>query len=175
MKKSIYIFLLIIFTCFLLGCSSTKTKVAATTKTTAKAVVTSKIKEVKSIETKHFGDTLKGAIPLPELTEKPTVIRVESGGTILDLVLTNNTLAYKVTPKHIATTTINSVKESDTKAVADVVQVQKVKAVQIKQPWRPPWLLISLVIAIVVIGTIAYYLKPIKSLLKPILKLFSNA
>jgi hypothetical protein len=174
MKKSTYIFLLIIFTCLLLGCGSSKTKTTATTKTTSKAVVTSTIKEVSSIETKYYGDTLKGKIPLPKLTEKPTVISFESGGTKLDVTLTDNSFSYKVTPKHVATTTINSVKESDTKAVADVEQVQEVKTVKIEEPWRPPWW--SYVIVIVIIGGAFYYIKtkinPFKSLLKLILKLF---
>ena len=173
MKLTLKILLTLSIIYLLNGCGTTKIKSSTATKTTVKSVETKAVKEVVNIETKHFGDTLKGVMPLPKLTKEPVVLTVESGGTKLDLILTDNKLTYKVVPKHIATTTINSVKESDTKAVADVVQVEEAKAVSIKEPWRPPWWSYLLFTAII-IGVVSYYLKPIKTSLKPILKIFIN-
>ena len=154
------------------SCGTTKNKRSAATKTTVKTVATEVIKANVTVETKHFGDTLKGSMPLPKLTEKPTNITIESGGQKLDLAISKNTLVYTSTPKHIATTTIHSVNETDTKAVADVEQVQEVKTVNIKEPWRPPWWW-YLVGAATIYLIYSYYTNkfaPIKNLLKTILK-----
>ncbi len=171
MKSKLKI-LLFFFICYLyLSCSTTKQKSSVATKITYKETKTAIVKENLTVKTKQFGDTLKGSMPLPKLADKPVILRVESSGISLDLALTKTTVAYKIIPKITSTTTINSVKETDTKAVADVVRVKKEKATQIQQPWRPPWWSYLLIVAIL-IGIVTYFSKPIKSFLLPILKLF---
>lgn len=163
--------IILVTLCYLfVSCGSKKTTHTATAKTTAKTVETSVIKENLTTETKHFGDTLQGEMPLPVLTEIPTVLKVESGGQKLEFAITKNNIAYKSTPKHIATTTINSVKETDTKAVADVVQVQAVKDVKKQAPWRPPWWWYLIGVATIYL-IYSYYktkLTPIKNIAKRI-------
>ena len=173
MKPLIKIAFFFTFCYLLIGCGSKKQTTTAATKTTATAVTTNKIKEVVTTNTQHFGDTLKGILPLPVLTKEPVTLVVETGGQKLELDVTDTSITYKSTPKHIATTTIHSVKETDTKAVADVVQVKATKTVTTKKPWRPPWVLISIIIVVVVVIVVAYYLKPIKTFLKPF-KIFSK-
>jgi len=172
MKNAIRIGLLISLCLLLLSCKSKKLTTTSNEKIIDKSVITVKEKEVTQSETKHYGDTLKGIVPLPKLSAKPINITVESGGQKLEFNVTENSLAYKATPKHIATTTLYSVKESDIKAVADVVRVQGTKTVKIVKPWRPPWWW-YLIAAGVIIG-IYYYvttpLNPIKKIIKTILK-----
>lgn len=173
MKRALKISLLITILFLMLGCGGKKKiSIAAVSKTTDKSVVTEKEKEDVTIETKHFGDTLKGTVPLPKLSKEPVKLMVESGGQKLEFEVTDNSLTYKSTPKHIATTTIHSVKESDKKAVADVVQVQEVKTVKIEKPWRPPWWWYALGI-VVLVGVwycIKFNLNPFSTLIKFIVR-----
>lgn len=167
--KNVLKIVLVFFAFYLMiGCGSTKTKSTTTSKVTDKSVKTEALKETTAIETKYFGDTLKGVIPLPVLSEKPVAIFVESGGQKLEFKVTDTSLAYVSTPKHIATITIHSVKETDIKAVADVVQVDKEIAVKTEKPWRPPWWC-YLVVFVVLCG-VGYYIKtrlnPITSLIQ---------
>jgi len=168
MKKLRYI---LVFTCafYLLSCGSTKTKSTTATKTIVKEVLKNTVKELTVIEKKHFGDTLKGKVFLPKLTKKPTVLTFESGGAKLDIVLTENTLEYKATTKHIATTKTHKVKTMNSDKVVDAVQIKEVKEVELKTPWRPPWWLY--ITAIVVLYYIFKpYLSPIKTIFKTTFK-----
>lgn len=139
MKAILKITLVIIILCLMLGCRGSKAVATSATKTTDNSVVTASAKETVKAEIKHFGDTLKGNVPLPELTAKPVTFNFESGGSSLAITVTKDRLQFKSTPKHLATTTIHSVKESAIKAVADVEQVTETKTVNIVKPWRPPW------------------------------------
>lgn len=172
MNRAIKIGLLISLCLLLLSCKSKKLTTTSNEKIIDKSVITVKEKEVTQSETKHYGDTLKGIVPLPKLSDKPVLITVESGGQKLELSVTENSLAYKATPKHIATTTLYSVKESDTKAVADVVQVRSEKTVKPEKVWRPPWWWYAIAAGIVV--GVYYYvttpLNPVKKIIKTILK-----
>ena len=168
MKAILKITFVIIVLCLMLGCRGSKAVATSATKTTDKSVVTASTKETVKAEIKHFGDTLKGTVPLPKLTATPVNIQVESGGQKLEFSLTESSLAYKATPKHLTTTTIHSVKESDIKAVADVVQVQETKTVNIVKPWRPPWwwYVIAATVLYGIYVSIKYQLNPIKSIIK---------
>ena len=168
MKAILKITFVIIILCLMLGCRGSKAVATSATKTTDKSVVTASTKETVKAEIKHFGDTLKGTVPLPELTAKPVNFNFESGGSSLAITVTKDRLQFKSTPKHIATTTIHSVKEFDIKAVADVVQVQETKTVNIKKQWRPPWwwYVTGLAVLYGVYYAIKYQLNPLKSIIK---------
>jgi len=158
----------IIVLCLMLGCRGSKAVATSATKTTDKSVVTASTKETVKAEIKHFGDTLKGTVPLPELTAKPVNFNFESGGSSLAITVTKDRLQFKSTPKHLATTTISSVKESAIKAVADVEQVKETKTVKIVKPWRPPWwwYLIAATVLYGIYVSINSQLNPIKSIIK---------
>jgi len=168
MKSLLKITFVIIVLCLMLGCRGSKAVATSATKTTDKSVVTASTKETVKAEIKHFGDTLKGTVPLPELTAKPVNFNFESGGQKLEFSLTESSLAYKATPKHLTTTMIHSVKESDIKAVADVEQVKETKTVKIVKPWRPPWwwYVIGLAVLYGVYYAVKNQLNPIKSIIK---------
>lgn len=154
MRTPIKILILAVSLCYLLmSCGSTKVKSATATKTTSKEVENTVIKEVTKAVTEHFGDTLKGSIPMPKLSNEPVNLVFESGGTKLELQLTNNTLSYKSTPKKIGSTTVNTLKETKTKKVADLEKVKKEKSVTIEKPWRPP---LELTLILIVIASIAF-------------------
>lgn len=168
MKITLKYTLLITILFLMLGCGSKKSSTTAASKTVDKTVTSTVVKENVSVEIKHFGDTLQGEIPIPTLSKEPVKLVAESAGQRLEIELTDNKATYKSTSKHTATTTINSVKESDNKAVADVVQVQEVRSVNTTKPWRPPWWVYLAVIA-VIIGVaycIQFNLNPISTLIK---------
>ena len=85
------------------GCGSHKKTVE---RNAAVTVVKSEMKGVQAMnvtETTRYGDTLKGSVPLVELTEVPVTYNVESGGTELEITATKGKLTYKVIPKAVET------------------------------------------------------------------------
>lgn len=172
MKRLIKISLLITILFLMLGCGSKKTSITAVSKITDKSVTTEAIKETTTVETKHFGDTLKGTIPLPKLSKEPVKLMVESGGQKLEFEVTDNSIAYKSIPKHIASTIIKSEKQAASKVATDVNVQQDLKVVKKQKPWRPPWWWYG--IAIIVLVGIGHIIKQRLNPLSSINKFFTK-
>ena len=160
MKRLLTILPQILIFC-LISCGGTKT--VSTTVTNKKEVedVKVNITETANIVTEHFGDTLKGVLPLPKLSKEPLRYKVSSGGAVLDLELTDSSLTYTAIPKHTGTTTANIVKTTNKDAVKTTNTVIEDQTKVVKHKWRPLIWLNLLVIAALIVA-IKYFKNPFK-------------
>ncbi len=121
---------------------------------------------IKSLETTRYGDTLKGSVPLFELTETPVKYEVESGGMLLEITTKKGELTYKVIPKAIETTKqLIETKELE-KSTTDLASITENQTTTKREQWRPPWwTYILFLLAGLAAGV--YFSQPIKLFLKP--------
>lgn len=157
--KSLLSFFLVFW---LVSCGSSKklsTTAVNQTKTDTVQVVTT---ERTNTVTEHYGDTLKGSLPLPELTEQPISYVVSSGGASLKISIDKKNLYYESLAKQTGTTTISSDKTTKINTGNKVATVVEKKVKEVQKPWQPPLWWYPVGIALL-IG--AYYI--IKNRLNP--------
>lgn len=162
MTRSLTITLPLILVFWLVGCGSAKTNSTAVTnqkQVNEKAIV---IKEKTNIVTEHFGDTLRGLMPLPKLGKLPIRYQVSSGGTTLNLEVTDSTLRYESIPKQNGKTTTN-IDKTTTKNSSDKTDtVVTDHTTTVKHGWRPPFWMYLVALALIVV--LVYCLKnPLKT------------
>lgn len=166
MKKTI---LILVLTLVLTACGSHKKTFERKEVTNIVQTETKGVHAIKTTETTRYGDTLQGSIPLPELTEKPVVIEVESGGTKLKLITQKGKISYEVIPKAIETTKTTEETNEDAKSTITVASTLQENSVDDKKQWRPPWWLFLITfLAGASLGI--YFSQPVKTFLRPILK-----
>lgn len=100
----------------------------------------------KVLTYEHFGDTLRGRVPLPFLQPSapgvgPLVFPVKSSGIDLEFTLDSTGISYRAVAKPVAKV---SIRETETKAqqssTAQVILKEELKTKEVKQGF--PWWLI---------------------------------
>jgi len=125
------------------------------------------ISSVKTETTHYGGDTQKGVIPLPPVTDRPVSGKIESSGITFDYQISNGQLTYQAAAKPVARTasevTVDSKTDSTGTLKWKVREKEKVK--ESKPPWWL-WLLLLLAVAAFVLFIFKKFSNPFK-FLKP--------
>jgi len=127
--------LLILSSCKTVKRSSSQSSKSSRTETEAILVN----REMK-LETKHYGDTLKGLIPLRiPRGSVPITIPFESQGIALELTLTDSTVGYRAVAKPVARSQL-SYGESKTEDRSVTVEEQSSETAEVEKKSRGfPW------------------------------------
>lgn len=138
----------------------------------------SKIK-ITETEITNYGDTLQGNFPLPELTDKPLVVTVASGGQTLDLSITKSGINYKSTSKATSTEVkkVQEHKEAKTTAIKNITaKAMAIRQIELQERrLLMPWYWYLLLLVLILVGVLLKkYTKPLSWLLKALKTIFKN-
>lgn len=97
--------LLLILCLLFASCGSKKSLSRNESRQEIETVSTIRMETQRETSTEIYGDTLTGEIPIPELTEKPLEIPVESNGIQLNLKLQKGKMSYTVVAKPVGNIT----------------------------------------------------------------------
>ena len=170
-KACLFGLLLLLASCSVFKSNKTKTTIDEIQRIDLKS------KSVVQKQTKIYGDTIRGIIPLPELIElqdETIEIPVESTGLKLKFNIGKGQLQYQAIATPVAKTDINDNNDVQTNIQSD--QSMEHQSSNKKSVWRPPWW-VWLVLVFLLVYNFTSLPSPflfIKNLLNKLLKLFNH-